>query len=142
MTDPVHSPSSLSAQTSESYDLARRIAQAADDRKGGNIVLLNVEDVSYLADYFVVVTGYSSVQVRAISRTIEDTIEDDLNRLPLRVEGRGDGNWVLMDYGDVVVHIFMPEEREFYDLEAFWGHAQRIAYVAPARDPHSSPPRV
>lgn len=111
--------------------LAYGIAAAADDRKGENIVILQVGDVSYLADYFVVVTGYSAAQVRAITRSIEATLEDNWNRRPLRLEGQGEGNWVLMDYGEVIVHVFMPEARDFYDLEAFWGHANQMVYQAP-----------
>ncbi|NJR65247.1 MAG: ribosome silencing factor, partial [Leptolyngbyaceae cyanobacterium CRU_2_3] len=104
----------------DSRQLAMTIAQAADDRKGSDIVLLQVADVSYIADYFVLVTGLSSNQVRAIARAIEDQVETDWQRLPVRVEGQTEGTWVLMDYGDVIVHIFMPKEREFYGLEAFW----------------------
>jgi ribosome-associated protein len=111
----------------DSRDLALLIAQAADDRKGADIVLLNVADVSYLADYFVVITGFSSVQVRAIARSIQDTVELE-GQQPLRIEGQTDGNWVLLDYGDVIAHIFMPKEREFYNLEAFWGHAEQINF--------------
>lgn len=110
----------------ESLALARAIATAAEDRKGANIVILQVGDVSYLADYFVLVTGFSTVQVRAITRSIEAALEEGWQRRPLRVEGQLEGNWVLMDYGDVIVHIFLPEAREFYDLEAFWGHAQSV----------------
>ena len=112
--------------------LAYAIAAAADERKGGNITILQVGDVSYLADYFVVVTGFSTVQVRAITRSIEGTLEDDFNRRPLRVEGQMEGNWILMDYGEVIVHVFMPEAREFYDLEAFWGHANQMLYTPPS----------
>lgn len=108
--------------------LAYAIADAADQRKGADIAILALSDVSYLADYFVLVTGYSSVQVRAITRSIQDTLETDLNRLPLRVEGMTEGNWILLDYGDVIVHVFLPEAREYYDLEAFWGHANRLPY--------------
>ena len=110
----------------DSYNLALTIIQAASDRKGGNIVLLRVGDVSYLADYFVMVTGFSHVQVRAISNAIASQTEEELERLPLRVEGETEGHWLLMDYGDVIVHIFTPREREFYNLEAFWGHAERV----------------
>ena len=110
----------------ESLALARAIAAAAEDRKGANIVILQVGDVSYLADYFVLITGFSTVQVRAIARSIEAALEDDWQRRPLRVEGQLEGNWVLMDYGEVIVHIFLPEAREFYDLEAFWGHAKAV----------------
>ena len=116
----------------ESYQLARTVAEAADDRKGGDIVLLNVSDISYISDYFVIATGYSNVQVRAIARTIEDAVEEKWQRYPLRIEGRSEGIWVLIDYGEVVAHIFMPEEREFYGLEAFWGHAETIPFVSDA----------
>lgn len=115
----------------DSRNLAITIAQAADDRKGGDIVLLKVSDVSYLADYFVIVTGFSNVQVRAIARSIENAVETDWQRLPLRMEGLAEGTWILMDYGDVIAHLFMPKEREFYGLEAFWGHAERIKYSLP-----------
>lgn len=109
--------------------LALAIAEAADDRKGGNINVLQVGDISYLADYFVIVTGFSKVQVRAIANSIEDAVEEKFERLPLRTEGMNEGRWVLKDYGEVIVHIFMPDDREYYDLEAFWGHAERIEFV-------------
>ncbi|MBE9136823.1 ribosome silencing factor [Nodosilinea sp. LEGE 07088] len=108
--------------------LAYAVAAAADERKAGNITILQVGDVSYLADYFVIATGFSAVQVRAITRSIEAALETDHNRRPLRVEGQGEGSWIVMDYGEVIAHIFMPEARDFYDLEAFWGHANQILY--------------
>lgn len=114
--------------------MAYAIAAAADSRKGADIVLFQVGDVSYLADYFVLVTGFSAVQVRAIARAIEQTMEDDWQRRPLRTEGQTEGSWVLQDYGDVIVHIFLPDEREFYDLDAFWSHAQHVLYQPPAPD--------
>lgn len=112
----------------ESGRLAWSIAEAADDRKAENIVLLQVNEVSYLADFFVVATGFSRTQVRAIADSIEQKLEDDYDRLPLRREGRSDGTWILQDYGEVIVHVFLPQEREFYNLEAFWGHAESIEY--------------
>jgi len=112
----------------DSKQLAMAIAEAADDRKADNIVLLNVEKLSYLADYFVIVTGFSQPQLRAISTSIEDQIEEKFQRLPVRVEGKSDGNWILHDYGDVIAHIFLPEARDFYNLEAFWGGAEKIIY--------------
>lgn len=111
-----------------SYILAQIVAEAADERKGDDILLLKVGDVSILADYFVIVTGYSKVQVRAIARSIEDAVEENLNRTPLRSEGLSEGTWVVQDYGDVIVHVMMPQEREYYSLEAFWGHADRIPF--------------
>ncbi|MEH2236295.1 ribosome silencing factor [Nostoc sp.] len=111
----------------ESGKLAATIVEAASDRKAGEIVLLKVAEVSYLADYFVMMTGYSRVQVRAIAQAIEGKVETELQRRPIRTEGKVEGSWVLQDYGDVIVHIMMPKEREFYNLEAFWIHAERIS---------------
>ena len=113
-----------------SQELAMNIAQAAEDRKASDIILLRVGEVSYLADYFVIATGYSRVQVRAIAAAIKDKVEQEWQRLPLRTEGQSEGTWVLQDYGEVMVHIMMPPEREFYNLEAFWGHAERIELPA------------
>ncbi|MEH1838196.1 MAG: ribosome silencing factor [Nostoc sp.] len=116
------------AQTEEaSGKLAAMIAEAGSDRKAGEIILLKVAEVSYLADYFVMMTGYSRVQVRAIAQAIEGKVETELQRRPIRTEGKVEGSWILQDYGDVIVHIMMPKEREFYNLEAFWIHAERIS---------------
>lgn len=129
-------PFGTAYQAADEEDSSRRvaltIAQAADGRKGADIVLLDVSGVSYLADYFVIVTGFSSAQVRAIARTIEDEVEAEWHRYPTQTEGQAEGSWVLLDYGDVIAHIFMPQEREFYNLEAFWGHAERIDFAAAA----------
>ncbi len=110
----------------ESRELALIAVAAAADRKAADMVVLGVAEVSFLADYFVLVTGYSKAQVRAISQSIEDQVEEQLNLLPIRTEGQAEGSWVLKDYGDVMVHIMMPKEREYYNLEAFWGHARRV----------------
>jgi ribosome-associated protein len=114
----------------ESYNLALAAASAADDRKGGDIVLLRVAEVSYLADYFVMITGLSRVQLRAIAQAVQAKVETDCQRQPLRIEGQAEGSWVVLDYGDIIVHIMLPQEREFYNLEAFWGHAERINFAA------------
>ena len=114
----------------ESYNLALAAASAADDRKGGDIVLLRVAEVSYLADYFVMITGLSRVQLRAIAQAVQTKVETDCQRQPLRIEGQAEGSWVVLDYGDIIVHIMLPQEREFYNLEAFWGHAERINFAA------------
>lgn len=111
-----------------SATMARLIAEAADERKGSDIVLLKVGDVTVLADYFVLITGYSKVQVRAIARSIEDKIEETMNRRPIRSEGFAEGTWIVEDYGDVIVHVMMPQEREYYGLESFWGHAARVPF--------------
>lgn len=109
-----------------SLNLVLTIVRAAEERKGADIAVLRVMEVSSLADYFVIVTGFSKVQVRAIARSIEETVEQELEQIPTRKEGQVEGTWVLQDYGDVIVHILMPQERDFYDLEAFWGHAEHV----------------
>ncbi|MGK7903482.1 MAG: ribosome silencing factor [Hormoscilla sp.] len=116
----------------DSLKLARIIAGAADDRKAADIVILDLSEVSYLADYFVIATGFSKVQVRAIARSIEDRVVDTFDRYPARTEGKAEGSWVLLDYSDAIAHIFMPAEREYYNLEAFWGHAERIEFNSSA----------
>ena len=106
--------------------LVETIILAAEDRKAADVVILKVGDVSYLADYFVIATGFSRTQVRAIAEAIEEKVALACHKSPLRTEGKAEGNWTLLDYGDVIVHLFLPQEREFYKLEAFWGHAERL----------------
>ncbi|MEO0853045.1 MAG: ribosome silencing factor [Cyanobacteria bacterium J06648_11] len=124
-----------------SYALALAAVEAADDRKAGNITWLNVAGVSILSDYFIIATGYSTTQVRAIATEIEDRIEAQFQRLPRHVEGRQAGTWILMDYEDAIVHVMLESEREFYNLEAFWGHAPRVQYSpqSASTQPHSNP---
>ncbi|MEG4319547.1 MULTISPECIES: ribosome silencing factor [unclassified Microcoleus] len=117
----------------EARGLILTAAQAADDRKAVDIVLLGVAEVCYLADYFAIFTGFSNVQVRAISQAIADQVEEEWGRLPLRTQGLSDASWVVMDYGDAIIHILKPQEREFYNLEAFWGHAERIEFSTAPR---------
>jgi ribosome-associated protein len=120
------SVSSVHVPVDTSQALAIAIAQAADDRKGGDIQVLKVDEVSFLADYFVIVTGFSRTQVRAIATAMANNAEEQCQRHPLRKEGQSEATWIVLDYGDVIAHILMPEQRDFYDLEAFWGHAERL----------------
>jgi ribosome-associated protein len=132
MRDQLKMPSTLLSTNTQAQDmskgLALTIAEAADDRKAGDIVILRVGEVSYLADFFVIVTGYSKAQVRAISQAIEHKVEMEWERRSLRTEGVAESSWILQDYGEVIVHILLPQEREFYNLEAFWGHAEQIEF--------------
>jgi ribosome-associated protein len=121
--------SSIAPNEDAGLQLAVTIAKAASDRKAADIVILRMTEVSYLADYFVLATGFSHVQVRAISRSIEEKVETELQQYPQRIEGLAEGSWILQDYGDVIAHIFLPREREFYNLEAFWGHAERLEVI-------------
>jgi len=116
----------------DSKALALLAAEACDDRKAVDIRLIRVEEVSSLADWFVICSGLSDVQVRAIARSVEDQLEQALGRLPLRREGQTEGRWVLLDYGELIVHVLTPGERSYYDLESFWGHGEQERYLSPA----------
>lgn len=109
-----------------SEQLARTIVLGAEDKKGEDILLLKVTETCYLTDYFVIVTGFSKAQLRAIADSIEAKVKEEWGKEPLRVEGKAEASWIVQDYGDVIVHIFLPQAREFYHLEGFWGHAERI----------------
>ena len=128
-SDQVTVTQKLSSQpNSDSKVLALEIAAAANEKKAADIVLLKVNEISYLADYFVIITGFSQTQLKAIAQSIEDQIEEKFDLQPLRASGKKDGNWIVQDYGDVIVHTFLPEDREYYNLEAFWGHAERFEF--------------
>ena len=114
-------PAALQALDQASRELALLAADACDDRKAVDIRLIRVDEVSSLADWF----------VRAIARSVEDRIEETHGRLPLRREGQIEGRWVLLDYGELIVHVLTPQERSYYDLEAFWGHGDHEPYRAP-----------
>jgi ribosome-associated protein len=110
-----------------SEQLALLAAEAADDRKAGDMMLLKVSEVSFMADYFLIVSGYSRAQLRAISESIQDKVKERFNIMPMSIQGVAKGNWVLVDYGDVIVHVMSPDDREFYNLEAFWSHGEVIS---------------
>jgi ribosome-associated protein len=108
-------------------DLARTIADYAADKKAIDIVELDLRGILGYTDYFIVCTGNTDRQVKAIHDGINEGMKKDHGILPRRVEGLPEAHWVLLDYLDVIVHIFTPETREFYRLEQLWGEA-------PARD--------
>ena len=97
----------------------------ASDRKAVDIVLLRTTEVTTMADYFVICSGRSDLQLQALTSGIVDELRTEGIR-PLGVEGRGAARWVLLDYGSVIVHIFAPEEREYYGLERLWSNAAQV----------------
>ena len=115
-------------QPPDSAAMAHLAAEACDDRKAADIVLIRVDKVVYLTDWFVICSGGSPVQVRAIARSVEESLEEKIQRRPLRLEGISEGRWVLLDYGELIVHVMGAEERHFYDLEGFWSHGELQAY--------------
>jgi len=115
-----------------SEQLAAEIAVYAEDKKALDIVELDMRSVVDYTDYFVICSGGSDRQVKAIHDAIHVGAKDRLGILPRRVEGLAQARWVLMDYLDVVVHVFVPEVREFYALERLWGEVPARAVRAAA----------
>ena len=106
-------------------DLIAVIIKGIDDVKGENIQLLDLRDIeNTVCDYFIICTGNSNTQVNAISGSIQKIVSKEIKDKPWHIEGQGNSEWVLMDYVNVVVHIFQKHIREFYDIESLWGDAK------------------
>ena len=108
-----------------SLEQARKIVQVMDSKKAKDIRLIKIEGISSLGDYFVVASASNTSQVKAIA----DEVEDEMTKLglePNRVEGRQSAQWILMDYYDVMVHVFLDEARSFYNLERLWSDAPQL----------------
>jgi ribosome-associated protein len=114
------------ADSAEALSLARRIVDLAADKLASEIVLLDIRGVSLIADYFVISTAGSERQATAILKDLSDKLLDEFGRKPLHTEGKPDSGWVLLDYGDVIVHVFSPTQRSFYNLEQLWAAATPI----------------
>ena len=107
--------------------LASVIARILDDKLGKDITILNIGNVSSLADYFVIVTGDSTPQVKALMEAVREEIKKQFERLPVRMENDARNRWNLLDYGDVVVHRLHRDERDTYAIEKFWSHAFSVS---------------
>ena len=110
-------------------DWARHAARAADDKLGSDTIIIDVGDVISVTDFFVISSAPTSRQVRAIAEEIEEQLTILDGPKPIRVEGRGDNRWILMDFGGFVVHILDDEYRAFYDLERLWSDCPRIDWL-------------
>ena len=109
-------------------DLARTLAEYAADKKASDIVELDLRGILGYADYFVVCSGNTERQTKAIHDGIYEGMKKTHGILPRRVEGLPEARWILMDYLDVIVHVFTPETRAFYRLEQLWGEVPKRAY--------------
>jgi len=107
----------------DSQELAGRIASIAADRKATDIRVIDLRGVVSYTDFFVIATGNTERQTKAIHDAIHQELKDDEKLLPRRAEGQREARWILLDYLDAVVHIFTPEAREYYRLEQLWGEA-------------------
>jgi ribosome-associated protein len=118
----------------------QQIVDAAADKKAEDVLVLDLRGLCHFTDYFVICRGSSSRQTVAIADAIEERLFDEHRRKPKHVEGRRVADWILMDYIDVVVHVFLDEKREFYGLERLWGDAPRVA-LSGTMDVRSRPAR-
>ncbi|MFD2333752.1 ribosome silencing factor [Cohnella sp. GCM10020058] len=110
-----------------SEQLLRQVVDAADDKKANDIVALNLQHISLVADYFVICHGNSDTQVQSISTEIKKRAEEAGARV--RMEGMDTARWVLIDMGDVVAHVFHRDEREYYSLERLWSDAKAVEFA-------------
>jgi ribosome-associated protein len=101
-------------------------AQTAEDNRGTEILVLDMRELTSIFDYFVLATGTSRRQIHAMSEEIDHALEDRAGDRRLGIEGYEESRWILLDYGDVVVHLFEPETRNYYALEDLWGKAKRV----------------
>ena len=108
-----------------SLAIAKMAAAAAEDKKANNIVILKLSKLTLIADYFVITSGDSEPQLKAISNFVMRKLKENNIRL-LHYEGKPETGWILLDYSDVIVHIFSKEKREFYDLEYIWQEANKV----------------
>jgi len=106
-------------------ELAAIAAKVLSDKKAENISVLEITDLTVMADYFIICTGTSTTQIKTLTDAVEVALEE-AGETTHHVEGRGNGSWVLMDFGCIVIHLFMDEARKFYDLERLWQDAKKI----------------
>ena len=106
-------------------EMALALAKALDSKKGKDILVLETDGIQNLADYFVLCSGSSAPQLKALGDAAEKAMKDN-GILPHHIEGHRGGTWILQDYGDVVVHLFSEEAREFYDLDRLWQDAKVV----------------
>lgn len=137
MTDPAPAPrpdglprreERPTATERSSLELARRAVELAEDKKAADIVLLDLSGLTTLADYFIVCSGVSERQLDAIASGIIDGLREEGVR-PYGREGTPASHWVLVDFGSVIVHVFTPPERDFYQLEKHWSEARTVLRV-------------
>lgn len=110
----------------DSKELALAAARAIDDKKGSDIVIQDVSTLLNVTDYFVIATGANNRRVDAIAEEVEDQLREQHGVKPISREGRDNDEWVLLDYGPIVVHVFQPSTRDFYRLEQLWEQAPTI----------------
>lgn len=105
----------------------KTVVEALSEKKGDDTVVLDLRGLTQIADYFIICTGSSVPHIRALSDGVESKLKESKIK-PLHIEGQRNNSWIILDYGDILVHIFNPETREYYELERFWLDARRITF--------------
>ncbi len=119
----------ISVTVHDPLTLAHRILEIFEEKQAEDIVLLDMRPVTIITDYFLIGTTTSERQTRAVVDEIAARVKEEMGLLPLSVQGVPEGGWIIMDYGDVVVHVFAPEKRAYYDLEGLWADAPVVVKV-------------
>jgi ribosome-associated protein len=122
----IRKPTAAKTSSPDGLSLALAAARTAAENRGQNIVILDIRAVTTEFDYFVIATGTSRRQLRAMSEEIDHTLEDELGDRRLRVEGFAESRWIVLDYGSVLIHLFDEDARRYFDLENLWAEAQRV----------------
>lgn len=128
MASSATSRQSLRSSDNPALQRALAAAQTAHENRGQDIVILDMRPMTTEFDYFVLVTGTSRRQLHAISEEIDHKLEDELHDRRLGIEGYEQSRWILLDYGDVVVHLFEEEFRKYYALDQLWSGAKQVAF--------------
>jgi len=137
--DSVDSHVPLAARTDRARQRALMAARTAEENRGRDIVVLDLRELTSLFDYFVLATGTSRRQLHAMSEEIDRVLEQDWGDRRLGIEGYQDSRWILLDYGDVVVHLFDAETRAYYALEELWARAKRVPFEPLAQERSAGP---
>ena len=115
------------SRSDRSLQLALAAARSAEENRGQNVVILDLREQTVIFDYFILATGSSNRQLRAMSDAIDDVLQKEHDQKRLGTEGYQDSHWILLDYGSVVVHLFDENSREYYRLEDLWAGAPKVA---------------
>ncbi len=124
----IGSPASPAKSAVAGLDRAFAAARVAEENRGRDIAILDLRELTTMFDYFVIVTGASRRQLHAISEEIDRVLEQEMGDHRMGIEGYEESRWILLDYGDVVIHLFDAETREYYALEELWGNAKRVPF--------------
>ncbi|HHX65289.1 MAG TPA: ribosome silencing factor [Chloroflexi bacterium] len=116
--------------TLEPIELAQEIVDAITAKMGSDVLLLDLTEVTVIADYFVIATADTERQIRAIVEDTREQLKREHDLLPLSIEGSANSGWVLMDYGSVIIHLFSPRQRDYYQLEELWSNARTVVRIA------------